>query len=176
MEKNIRYIEELAERAAEDEQAFTELYTHFFPRIYKFLMSKTNDAEASNKIISKTFFEMYDRLSEYDSEKNSFSEWIFSIAANELKLFFRLQDDELNFVASEYDEPEKKFLCGEENEKIRAALEKLSELELKIVEMNYWMNYSPQKIADILEMTPKKVNAVLEQAKIILKKYLEGVE
>lgn len=181
-EKNIEYWNRLAVRAITDEFAFTELYKYFFPRVYKFLMLKTNNAEVSDEIISRTFMKMYEHLSSYDEKKAAFSTWLYHIAENELRMFWRTQkshgekeedwDENFDAADDEFKEPEHQALEKERQEKIRAALEKLNERERKIIELTYWLNYTPRKIAELLDMTPNHVSVVLKRAKSNLKKYL----
>lgn len=183
MEKNIAYWNNLAIEAITDEEAFIELYNHFFPRVYKFLLSKTANADIADEIISNTFLKMYEHLREYDSKKAAFSTWLYRIAENELKMYWRSKyrradheeefDEEFNPAAPEFEEPENKILQTERETQIRRALEKLSERERKIIEMTYWLNYPPRKIAEVLELTPNHVSVILKRAKANLKKFLE---
>ena len=182
MEKNISYWNNLAIKAIHDEEAFTEIYQHFFSRTYKFIYAKTSDAETTDEIISKTFLKMFENLSKYDPSRAAFSTWLFQIALNEMKMFWRSKnyrgeheenwDEEFNPVAPEYDEPEKKVLESEMQDKIREALEKLPERERKIIEMAYWLNYPPRKIAEVLDLKPNTVSVILRRAKNSLKKFL----
>lgn len=182
MEKNIAYWNNLAVEAITDEDAFTELYQQFFPRVYKFLMTKTANPEISDEIVSKTFLKMYENLRKYDPTKAAFSTWLYRIAENELTSFWRTnkyrgeheteQDENFDAVAPEFEEPEQKILQTERQKKIRSALEKLSERERKIIEMTYWLNYPPRKIAELLDLKPNTVSVILKRAKESLKKYL----
>ena len=182
MEKNIAYWNNLAVEAIHDEESFTELYEHFFPRVYKFIYAKTSDAEISDEIISRTFMKMFENLQNYNPTRAAFSTWLFQISLNELKMFWRTKnyrseheeswDENFNPAAPEYDEPEKKILQSETENKIRAALEKLPERERKIIEMTYWLNYPPRKIAEILDLKPNTVSVILKRAKESLKKFL----
>lgn len=187
MEKSIAYWNNLAVEAITDEEAFTELYNHFFPRVYKFLLSKTADSDIADEIISNTFLKMYEHLREYDSQRAAFSTWLYKIAENELKMFWRSKsrranheetfdeelEEEFEATAPEFQEPENKILQAEREMQIRRALEKLSERERKIIEMTYWLNYPPRKIAEVLNLTPNHVSVILKRAKANLKKFLE---
>lgn len=182
MEKNIIYWNNLATEAATDKNLFTELYEYFFPRVYKFILAKTADSDSADEVVSNTFWKVYKNLSAYDKKKAAFSTWIYRIAENELKMFWRSKKykndnedewtEEFNPIAPEFDEPEQKILQSEMQNKIRAALEKLSERERKIIEMTYWLNYPPRKISEILDLKPNTVSVILKRAKENLKKYL----
>lgn len=182
MEKNISYWNNLAVEAVTDEDAFTELYQHFFPRVYKFILAKTANSDTADEIISKTFLKMYENLKSYNPARAAFSTWLYQIALNEMKMFWRsdkyhdeheeVWDEEFNPAAPDYEEPEKKLLQAETQNKIREALEKLPERERKIIEMTYWLNYPPRKIAEILDLKPNTVSVILKRTKNILKESL----
>ena len=181
-EKNLAYWNNLAVKAVSDEESFTELYQHFFPRVYKFIYAKTSDPELTDEIISQTFLKMFENLSRYNPIRAAFSTWIFQIALNEMKMYWRTKnyhgeheetwDEDFDPVAPEHDEPEKKILQTEAEEKLREALKKLPERERKIIEMTYWLNYPPRKIAEVLDLKPNTVSVILKRAKESLKKYL----
>ncbi len=185
MEKNILYWNNLAVKAKKDAESFTELYQHFFPRVYKFIYSKISNAEFADEIISETFLKVYEHLEKYNPERAAFSTWLYQIALNELRYFFRKNkfpleyqgevDENFEIPASEFEQPEQKFLAGETKIKIQSALEKLSERERKILEMTYFLDYPPRKIAEILDLTPNHVSVLLKRAKNNLKKFLENV-
>ena len=53
-EKKIPYYNDLAERANYDREAFSELYDHFFPRVYNWLFGKMMDRGAADDVVSVT--------------------------------------------------------------------------------------------------------------------------
>ena len=68
-EKKIPYYNDLAERANYDREAFSELYDHFFPRVYNWLFGKMMDRDAADDVVSVTFEKMMLNLSAYDKRK-----------------------------------------------------------------------------------------------------------
>ena len=90
------YWNECARRAVKDEAAFVELYNEFFPVVYKFLLSKCRDGEMADEAVSRTFFNMYAHLGDYDKERGAFSTWLFRIAVNELRMIFRVKQSSLD--------------------------------------------------------------------------------
>lgn len=182
MENGIAYWNNLAIKARTEKEAFAEIYRHFFPRVYKSILTKTANADIADEIISETFLKVYEHLENYDPQKAAFSTWLFRIAENSLKSYWRSKnyrggieeewDENFNPSAPEYEEPEQKILQEETQNKIKAALEKLSERERKIIEMTYWLNYPPRKIAEVLDLTPNHVSVLLKRAKNNLKNFL----
>ena len=62
MEKNIFYWNKLAVDAISDAESFTELYEHFFPRVYKFILSKTANADIAGMEIATPATEKKDSI------------------------------------------------------------------------------------------------------------------
>ena len=50
MTKDIAYWSQVAQNAVKDEQAFTELYEHYFPRVYQYLLKKTCDHHLADEL------------------------------------------------------------------------------------------------------------------------------
>ncbi len=174
------YWSELAARAVDDDSAFTELYQHFFPRVYHFLLSKTKDANMADELVSRTFFKMYQNLGAYDADKGAFSTWLFTIARNEHLLYLRCADkidpgeiEEDRLVAPEFEMPEVQTLKKEQAELLKAAIKQLPERDQRILVMTYWLNMKSEAIAAELGMTAGSVRTGLTRARASLKKILE---
>ena len=147
LEKNIAHWNNLAVEAIHDEESFTELYEHFFPRVYKFIYAKTSDAEIADEIISRTFMKMFENLQNYNPTRAAFSTWLYQIALNELKMFWRSKnyrgeheeswDENFNPAAPEFEQPENQFLLNENKKILLKAVETLSKREQKIIELKF---------------------------------------
>jgi len=184
VQKDSSYWGRLAQRAVTDELAFTELYEHFFPRIYQHLMGKAKDSALADELVSETFIRMYQHLKEYDPEKGAFSTWLFRIAQNVLYKHYGSKavtmhapwEDAFDPAAPEQYTPEKQALTKEENEELLQALEKLSDRQRKIIEMTYWLGMKSGEIGEALGIDPNTVRTTLRQARDKLKKLLQEKE
>ena len=79
---DIEYYNELAQRATTDEDAFEELYEHFFPRVYNFIFARLKNAADADDVTSITFIKMNENLERYNPAVAAFSTWLFRIASN----------------------------------------------------------------------------------------------
>ncbi len=176
------YWSKLAVTAIDDDAAFTEIYNHFFPRIYNFLLSRTKDSGVSDEIVSRTFYKMYQALSSYNPKKAAFSTWLFTIARNELLMYVRTTNretpelDDEHLSMPDFDTPETKILKKETENSLKAALLKLPERDRKIITMTYWLDMSTADIADALGINPGAVRTALTRARAALRKELEKEE
>lgn len=175
----IRY-NNLAARAVDDEEAFNELYRHFFPRVYNFIYARMKNADAADDVVSMTFMKVYENLSKYNPDKAAFSTWLFRIASNSMLDYFRRTesrgetewDETFNPPAPEFEEPENKALAAEGRAEILKAMDKLNERERRIVELKYFSGIGNKEIAEIMEITANNVGVVLHGALKKLQKIL----
>ncbi len=177
------YWSGVAMKAVDDDQAFTELYEHFFPRVYHFLLSKTKDSGVADEVVSRAFYKMYQSLASYDASKAAFSTWLFTIARNEYLLYLRCAEktvpsemDEDCLTAPDFEMPEQNALKKERDSILKDAIKQLPERDQKILVMTYWLNMKSDDIAAEMGMTSGAVRTGLTRARAALKKILEREE
>ena len=181
MEVAGNYYNGLARRAVYDEDAFSELYEHFFPRVYNFIFARLKNPDAADDVVSITFMKMYENLSRYDPNKAAFSTWLFRIALNSMTDFFRRREssqeaeweDFFDPAAPEYQEPEAKVLAEEGSAELLKAIGTLTDKERRIVELKYFSGLGNKEIAEIMGITANNVGVVLHGALKKLRKKLE---
>ena len=174
------YYNMLARRAVDDEDAFTELYKHFFPRVYNFIYARMKNVDAADDVVSVTFMKVYENLDKYDPHRAAFSTWLFRIASNAMLDYFRRTqsrgevewDETFDAPAADYEEPENKALAAEGKAEILKAMDKLNERERRIVELKYFSGIGNKEIAELLGTTANSVGVVLHGALKKLRKYL----
>ena len=75
---------------AGDTEAFSMLCKHYYGKIYGFLKKQTNDDEAARDLTNDVFFKAYIGLEKTNGAiKTQFKSWLFQIAVNVAKDFFR---------------------------------------------------------------------------------------
>ncbi|NPV60212.1 MAG: sigma-70 family RNA polymerase sigma factor [Actinobacteria bacterium] len=80
---------ELVERARSSPQAFSELYEHYMPLIYRYLLRRTGNAEAAEDLTATTFEKALRHLETFQWKEVSFSAWLYRIATNNLVDYYR---------------------------------------------------------------------------------------
>ena len=177
------YYNELARRAINDEDAFEELYEHFFPRVYNFIFARLKNSADADDVASITFMKMNENLERYNPDVAAFSTWLFRIASNAIIDRTRRRDntqetewDEFfDPAAPEYQEPEAQAVTNEGNRELLAALDKLNDRERRIVELKYFSEMDTRAIAELLSMTEGNVRTTLSRTLAKLKKLLTDV-
>lgn len=174
------YYNMLARRAINDAEAFTELYQHFFPRVYNFIYARMKNHDEADDVVSETFMKAYENLSKYDPYRAAFSTWLFRIASNVMTDHFRKTqsrgeiewDETFESPIDEHEEPENQALSAEGKAEILKAMDKLNERERRIVELKYFSGIGNKEIAEILNTSANSVGVVLHGALKKLKKIL----
>ena len=172
----------VAKLAIDDEESFTELYNHFFPIVYRSIFIQTQDENIADEIIGTVFWKTFNNLEKFDETRASFQTWLLKIAKNEVITYFRAQsrktehetafDEEFEFKADEYFEPEQQILREERTQQLKVAIEKLNERERKIITLKYYLDMKDNEIAEKLDLTPQNVRVILNRARSKLKKFL----
>ena len=177
------YYNQLARQAITDEEAFEELYEHFFPRVYNFIYARLKNSADADDVASVTFMKMNENLERYEPARASFSTWLFRIALNSIidHTRRRYKSNETEWeeffdpAAPEYQEPEAQTLNKEGNRELYAALDKLNERERRIVELKFFLELDTRSIAEILSMSESNVRVTLHRTLAKLKNFLGDV-
>lgn len=170
----------LAQQATTDEDAFEELYEHFFPRVYNFIYARVKNSADADDITSITFMKMNENLEKYNPAQAAFSTWLFRIATNSIidhtRHVEKNQETEweefFDPAAPEYQEPEAQTLEKEGHRELFAALDKLSERERRIVELKFFSDMDTRSISEILMMSESNVRTTLHRTLAKLKNFL----
>lgn len=175
---NISYWNQLAAKAVTDADALTELYEHFFPRVYNFVYGRLKQAAQADDVVSETFVKALAHLEDYNADKGAFSTWLFRIASNNLVSSLRgapqreaAWEDFFDPAANEHEQPDKKLLEQEGNTELLQALDSLDERERKAVELKYWGELGNKEIAEALGITASNAGVILHRAINKLKKF-----
>ena len=73
---------------AGDQQAFAEVYTAFFPRVYAFIYKRIRDQAEAEDLTQETFVQLYRSFESYEG-RSSLLTWTFGIAHNVCSRYFR---------------------------------------------------------------------------------------
>lgn len=178
-----RYWNAVAKRAADDDDAFIELYNYFFPLVYKRIMYLTHNEEVADEVISTVFMQVHIHLDQFDEARGSFFQWILGITKNEIAMYFRrakqrqtnVSIDEDFELMSDAEGPEELALKGERHQQLRKAIEKLPAQEQKVIKMKYWLDMPNKDIATALNITPNNVAVINTRAQKKLRDLLADV-
>jgi RNA polymerase sigma-70 factor (ECF subfamily) len=67
---------------AGDERALSELYTLYFPRVYRYILARTGSTYDAEDLAEEVFMRVIEALERFEWREAPFSAWIFRIAHN----------------------------------------------------------------------------------------------
>lgn len=135
-----------------EEEAFIQLYHHHVGALYRFVYSKTNNAQDAEDITSETFYQALKNLGSF-SGKSTFKNWLYGIAKHLILAKYR---ERYNQSTVELDE-------NTAFEELKTA-EGSPEHERKIGLLTGILSSLPQNYRDVLELRFLKGYTILETA------------
>ena len=65
-----------------DEQALSELYTLYFPRVYRYILARTGNTYDAEDLAEEVFIRVLEAIDRFEWREAPFSAWLFRIAHN----------------------------------------------------------------------------------------------
>ena len=79
----------IIEQAKTDPQAFGVIFDRYYPKILAYTVRRTSSVVIAEEIVSETFIKAYKNVSKFRWRGISIEAWLFRIAVNELRMYFR---------------------------------------------------------------------------------------
>ena len=175
-----------------DEDAFRELFDRFFPRLYRFALTRLRgDSEAAKDVVQPTFCQAIERLDSYRGEAALYS-WFCQICRNALTDHYRRNDrstgrlvlleDQPNarailesLAAPSTAEPESGVLREQLHRIVEATLDALPGRYGEALEWKYIDGLSVREIAARLELGEKAAESLLTRARVSFRVAIAGM-
>lgn len=172
------FKKELLERLSEgEEEAFNELYRLYREPAIRFCSSILKDAGESENIVQEVFIKIWNRRGGINPDLN-FTSYLFTIIKN--RVFDYLKEVKKNALLKEiyWKNVEAGMAMNndireERLQKVKNAIENLSEKRKEILKLNYEEGKSYEEIASQLNISKNTVKNQLVKAKQIIRKQLD---
>src|SRR5688572_28414521 len=79
----------IIEQAKTDPRAFGIIFDRYYPKILAYTVRRTSSVVIAEEIVSETFIKAYKNLPKFRWRGISIEAWLFRIAVNELRMYFR---------------------------------------------------------------------------------------
>jgi len=183
---------QLVEKSRKDPEAFAELFEEYYPKILRYNLHRTANAEAARDITSEVFFKALKNLWQFRWKGVPFSSWLYKIASNEVNQYFRnrkyepvsleqaIEENKMPELASQNDLEKEIAAAQAELDKnrdyasIKGALLALPEKYQEVLALRF---LEQKKIAEICEILGKKegtVKSLLSRGVEMLRKKIEA--
>lgn len=165
-----------------DNEAFALLYQEYYTPIFRFIYSKLSDKDEAEDLTQVVFIKLFQAVKNYEDRGYTPLAYIFTMARNELKNFYRkkrsinIEDEDL-FVALERagvvndDCPIKSHQQKSSNTLLTRLLTQLKDEPRKILEMKYLSGYSNKEVAQKIKKSEANIRQIQVRAIRQLKDY-----
>ena len=153
-----------------DRAAFETLFRHFAPRVKAYLMRSGGDPAAAEELMQETMTSVWRKAEQFDPAKSSASTWIFTIARNlKIDAYRRERRPEINendpaLVPAEVPQPETVVQGLQAAERIKTAMQDLSDAEQAVLQLAYFEDKAQSAIASQLDIPLGTVKSRLRLA------------
>lgn len=161
-------------KAQNDPREFAPIYNRYYDEIFVYISRRIEDHDMVADITSKTFANCLGNLHKFKYMGVPFSAWLYKIAINEVRQFFRQRKNFPRMVClTESDFAEIKQETVEESkyehayELVPKLLSQLNENELQCIELRFFEKKSFKEIGFTLGLT--EVNAKVRTYRILKK-------
>ncbi|MBX3055920.1 MAG: sigma-70 family RNA polymerase sigma factor [Anaerolineae bacterium] len=169
---------ELVQRSQNDIQAFTELYEHYFPRVYKYVYYRVGERTATEDLVSTIFLKIVEQIDSYRERNGEFSPWLFRIAHNVVVDYYRkkarsevpLEESVLEISTTRFTE--RQVIDQLSDEDILAKIALLGNREREIIGLKFGAGLGNSQIANLLNVSENHVAVILYRA---MKKLRQGI-
>lgn len=159
------------------EKQFNQYFNEYYSQVYKYILKRILNNEDAEDITMDVFISSYKHFENFDSSKASFATWIYVIANNKLKNYFRdhkihEEIDETHQVSETFEDTviEAEYMCGM-RQALADALNTLPKIQKDIIIYKYYHNKNASEISLIVGMSPGNVRVQLSRAMVKLKEY-----
>jgi len=147
-------------------EIFTMIYQRYFKSLVKYLFWLSNNSEAAKDITQNVFIKIYNRPHLFDTSKN-FKVWLLSIAKNEWKNYLRKKSNQSKLLKEVKNthlpilEMKEDFFYEEKFQKIKRAINLLSENHQEVIILKYSNNLTIKEIAEVLDCSEGTIKSRL---------------
>jgi RNA polymerase sigma-70 factor (ECF subfamily) len=151
--------EELLIRAAQrNHKAFGPLYERYFDAVFGFVLNRTMNYDLAGDLTSQTFIKAMHSVRKYELRGVPFQFWLFRIALNEIRMFFRkhpnievpLTEVKLDQLLSDAEATDNNSGREDQRQVLIKALNQLNQEEVELIEMRFFEERSFKEVALML--------------------------
>ena len=147
-----------------DRDEISELWDKITPKLYGYLVNSLKDKGVADDILQNTWFKAIEALPRFEDRGLGINAWIFSIARNEMRMYWRTSgrnvslDEDLHDVPVDYkNDIENKLFLDQ-------ILTSLSSGEQELIRLRYIADLSMAEIAKLLNKSPIAIRVSLHRA------------
>jgi RNA polymerase sigma-70 factor (ECF subfamily) len=152
-------------------ERFEKWFEEEMPGLYRYLCYQTNDRSAAEEITAATCEKALTRLNQYDPQRGEMRVWLFGIARNEMRAFYRTRKqrgapvslESLPEFTFQTQSPEQELQYKEAFVELLQALAELTEREQEVIALRYGAALHIPEISRIMGLSENNVSVLLHR-------------
>lgn len=159
---------------------FEQIYNEYYASIEHFLYSRIHNKHSSEDIANDVFLAAYRNLDFYDARKSFIATWLYVIAENRLKNYYKMQKcceysyEEIIEEKGEVSDGEDETVHRKELRLVLdGAMSNLPERSQNIVRMKYYNDMTSKEIGRLLGISPGNVRIILKRSLLLMRGNLQ---
>jgi RNA polymerase sigma-70 factor (ECF subfamily) len=154
-----------------NEAALGELYDRYEAKIYSYIYRRTGDQPLAEDMTAQVFLKMLESIRDRKAWHSSFSGWLYRIAHNLVIDHYRRRDrqhvmdiEEAPPMASDLEDPIQTAEMNLDAERLRAAIQRLTDEQAEVVSLRFLEGYSIAEVAALTNRTEGAIKALQYRA------------
>lgn len=172
-------------REREKTHTFEALYDEYYDKVYVYIARRVRNRQDAEDLAADVFYKVFTKP--YDPNRARFSSYVFTIAANTLKNYYRdssryaiPSEDEFLFEHSDGSDFLADLITKDEYFELSCLLANLSERHYDAIYRRYYLDESYREIAEALGITENNARQIhfeaLKKLRVALQRREEEVE
>lgn len=150
----------MAQVSAGDEQAFARLYDATARNVFGIVLRVLRDHAQAEEVTQEIYVEAWKQAPRYDTKQGSVSAWLNTIAHRRAVDRVRSSERRTQREQRHFEEgsgrvapdPVDQVVANDEGQRVRAAMEKLSEGQRTAVQLAYFEGKTQREVAEFLQL------------------------
>jgi RNA polymerase sigma factor (sigma-70 family) len=176
--------EMIVARSKADPCAFAPVFDHYYPRIYRYVFYRVQDAEVADDITAHVFEKALANIRQYQPARGSFAAWVFGISRNAVRKHFRAQGVRrlVSLDAVRYQVPDGSPSASEIAERndtlarLLPLIGKLGNRERDLIALKFGGGLTNRRIAELTGLSEGNVGVILYRTLRLLRDQLQEEE
>lgn len=155
---------------------FASLYQEFFKPVFAYILCRVGQRALAEDLAACAWRKAYEKMALFDSQKGTFRQWIFTIARNEINMYYRLYYVRKFLSLTGFEEnaflspSQEDALQQEDTRALLNAMSILNRKERDLVALKFYSGMNNREIARQTGLSESNVGTLLHRSIAKLRK------
>ncbi|MCL2145192.1 MAG: sigma-70 family RNA polymerase sigma factor [Endomicrobia bacterium] len=160
---------------------FEPVYKEFFKIIFSYIITRVRDDSTAKDIAALTWQKAFKNFDAFDESKGNMRQWLFTIARNEINMYFRLYYVRKFLSMTGFEDTnlsgekgiEDTLIDNQEKQILLDAIGKLNKREQDIIALKFYSGLNNCQIAEVADISESNVGTIANRGIKKLRAFLE---